>query len=221
MLEKRERGEPTEVIVHKGSLQECMHGLVTYGIPSHFIPLNSVDGALNLNEHLRWIELRRRIESFPATHQASIVLVPCQEDVLLGKRKMSMNGNVLYHQTIMKLIKTFHETISEDERMDIVQQVRNAVNNRGGRFLMQIEDCGQMWEDLGMKAAIYFIRQAFDFLCMQLYAPTTPNSNGKSNGRSVNDECLFFGWGDIFDGKKCFSLVHHCKENKKHEPVCW
>ena len=89
--ERRERGE-TDVRIHKGSLQECLHGLVTYGIPSHFIPLNALDGSINLEEHLRWIELRRRIESFPPNQQASIVLVPGQNDVLLGKRKMSMNG---------------------------------------------------------------------------------------------------------------------------------
>ena len=89
--ERRERGE-TDVRIHKGSLQECLHGLVTYGIPSHFIPLNALDGSINLEEHLKWIELRRRIESFPPNQQASIVLVPGQNDVLLGKRKMSMNG---------------------------------------------------------------------------------------------------------------------------------
>lgn len=213
VLEKREihRGS-CDVRIHRGSLQECMHGLVTYGIPSHFIPLNPVNGSINLEEHLRWIELRRRIESFPANHQASIVLVPGQEDVLLGKRKMSMNGNVLYHQTIMKNIKLYHDAILE-ERNGILRKVWDSVNVRGGRFLLQIED-GQLWENLDVKPALYHIRQAFDFLCMQLYAPKTTNLNGAANGKSIDDDDMLFRW-DL----GCFNLVH-CESNKQ-APACW
>ena len=213
VLEKRERGE-TDVRIHKGSLQECMHGLVTYGVPSHFIPLNPLDGSINIGAHLKWIELRRRIESFPESQQASIVLVPGQDDVLLGKRKMSMNGNVLYHQTIMKHLKKYHEANSEDARDIILLDTWDSIQSRGGRFLLQVED-GQLWERLELQAALYKIGQAFDFLCVQLYTPKPTNSKDTNGPRQKDEEDLFFGWNDLFDGKKCFDLIH-CKT-----PACW
>mmetsp|Transcript_96 Transcript_96/g.257 ORF Transcript_96/g.257 Transcript_96/m.257 type:complete len:511 (-) Transcript_96:236-1768(-) len=221
VLEKRERGE-TDVRIHKGSLQECMHGLVTYGVPSHFIPLNPLDGSINLKEHLRWIELRRRIESFPESHQKSIVLVPGEDDVLLGKRKMSMNGNVLYHQMIMKNIKAYHEATSGDVREDILITVRDSIRSRGGCFLLQVED-GQMWERLELQAALYKISQAFDFLCMQLYAPKTTSSKDSNSKNSKHDEdIIFFGWNDLIDGKKCADFLVHCKgDGFGKTPACW
>jgi len=220
VLEKRERGE-TDVRIHKGSLQECMHGLVTYGVPSHFIPLNPLDGGINLAEHLKWIELRRRIESFPVSQQASIVLVPGQDDVLLGKRKMSMNGNVLYHQMIMKNIKMYHEATSEEVRDTILMNVWDSIQVRGGRFLLQVED-GQLWERLELQPALYKIGQAFDFLCMQLYAPKTPSSKDNNGTKSKDEEeDMLFGWNDLFDGKKCFDLIHCKGDGFGKTPACW
>ena len=219
VLEKRERGE-TDVRIHKGSLQECMHGLVTYGIPSHFIPLNPLDGSINLAAHLKWIELRRRIESFPASQQASIVLVPGQGDVLLGKRKMSMNGNVLYHQMIMKHLKKYHEATSEDVRDSILMIIWDSIQSRGGRFLLQIEG-GQLWERLELEAAIYKISQAFEFLCMQLYAPKLSSSKDTGRDSLRDDDDLFYGWNDLFDGKKCSNLIHCKGDGFRKRHICW
>lgn len=214
VVEKQERGE-TDVRIHKGSLQECMHGLVTYGVPSHFIPLSPLDGSIDVKSHLKWIELRRRIESFPAHQQSSIVLVPGQEDVLLGKRKMSMNGNVLYHQTIMKHLKMYHEADSEDLRERIQMNVWDTIQSKGGRFLLRVED-GQLWEKLEVQGALYKIGHAFDFLCVQMYTPKTPSSKNSNGRKSRDDDDLFYGWNDLFDGKKCFYDLIHCKA-----PICW
>jgi len=219
VLEKRELGE-TDVRIHKGSLQECMHGLVTYGVPSHFIPLSEIDGRINVEEHLKWIELRRRIESFPLSQQVCIVLVPGQDDVLLGKRKMSMNGNVLYHQMIMKNIKIYHEASTDEVRNAILTIVWESIIDRGGRFLLQVED-GQLWEKLELQPALYKIGQAFDFLCMQLYAPKTPSPNGNNICKPRGDEDLFFGWNDLFDSKKCFDLVHCKGDGFGKTRSCW
>mmetsp|Transcript_28264 Transcript_28264/g.31665 ORF Transcript_28264/g.31665 Transcript_28264/m.31665 type:complete len:485 (+) Transcript_28264:566-2020(+) len=217
VLEKRERGE-TDVRIHKGSLQECMHGLITYGIPSHFIPLK-LDGSINSEDHLKWIELRRRIESFPVNQKVAIVLVPKQNDVLLGKRKMSMNGNVLYHQTIMKNIKMYDEASSDEVRHSILMKVWDSVNNLGGNFLLQVED-GQLWEKLDLRSALYKIGQAFDFLCIQLYAPKISNLNAADNKPS-DDEDIFFGWNDFFNGKKCLNLISPKGDGFGKAPACW
>lgn len=204
--ERREK--ETDVRIHKGSLQECLHGMVgTYGIPSHFIPL-TFDGSLDLKEHLKWVELRRRIESFPLPQQKSIVLVPAQDDVLLGKRKMSMNGNVIYHQMIVSNIETYH-TAKEDGKQKIRLQIWTAITDRGGRFLLQIEN-GQLWEKLELQPALFKISQAFDFLCAQYYAPKENGETNPNSKKSARDDDLFFGWGDIFDKKRCFNLIH-CK----------
>lgn len=219
VLEKRERGE-TDVRIHKGSLQECMHGLVTYGVPSHFIPLNPLDGTINFKAHLKWIELRRRIESFPVSQQESIVLVPGQDDVLLGKRKMSMNGNVLYHQTIMKHLIVYHEANSEDVREGILMKIWDSIQSRGGRFLLQVED-GHLWEKLDLQTALYKIGQAFDFLCVQLYTHIPTSSKEIDRANQKDEEDLFYGWNDLFDGKKCFDLIHRTGDGFGKKPACW
>mmetsp|Transcript_7741 Transcript_7741/g.8531 ORF Transcript_7741/g.8531 Transcript_7741/m.8531 type:complete len:196 (-) Transcript_7741:87-674(-) len=195
-----------------------MHGLITYGIPSHFIPLK-LDGSINSEDHLKWIELRRRIESFPVNQKVAIVLVPKQNDVLLGKRKMSMNGNVLYHQTIMKNIKMYDEASSDEVRHSILMKVWDSVNNLGGNFLLQVED-GQLWEKLDLRSALYKIGQAFDFLCIQLYAPKISNLNAADNKPS-DDEDIFFGWNDFFNGKKCLNLISPKGDGFGKAPACW
>lgn len=120
---------------------------------------------------------------------------------------------MLYHQTIMKNIKMYHEASSDDVRHDILLKVWDSTNDRGGRFLLQVED-GQLWEKLDIQPAIYKIGQAFDFLCMQLYAPKTSTSN-TNNVKPSDDEDMFYGWNDLFDGKKCFNLIH------TKAPACW
>mmetsp|Transcript_993 Transcript_993/g.2121 ORF Transcript_993/g.2121 Transcript_993/m.2121 type:complete len:507 (-) Transcript_993:77-1597(-) len=220
VLEKRERGE-TDVRIHKGSLQECMHGLVTYGVPSHFIPLDALsNGSIDLRAHTKWIALRRRIESFPVYQQAAIVLVPGEDDVLLGKRQMSMNGNVLYHEMIMKHLKVYNDAASEETREDILMTVWDFIRSRGGRFLLQVED-GQLWEKLELKQALYKIRQAFDFLCVQLFTPRPSSSKDDIRDDAKDDEDdFFFAWNDLFDGKKCFDLIH-AKDGFGKKPICW
>jgi len=211
--EKREK--ETDVRIHKGSLQECLHGLVgAYGIPSHFIPL-TFDGSLDLKEHLKWIELRRRIESFPLPQQLKIIVVPAQEDVLLGKRKMSMNGNVIYHQMVASNIEAYFEA-NEDGKQKIRLEIWTAILDRGGRFLLQIEN-GNLWEKLEMQPAMHKITQAFDFLYSQYYAPKDETVSATSK-KSPHDEDLFFGWNDLFDQKRCLNLIH-CKGIETS--ACW
>merc|ERR1712217_446613 len=97
-----------------------------------------------------------------------------------------------------KNIKIYHEASSDEVRDAVLMNIWESMQNRGGRFLLQVED-GQLWERLELQPALYKIRQAFDFLCMQLYAPKTPSPNGNNSGKSRDDEDLFFGWNDIFD----------------------
>ncbi|KAL3921733.1 MAG: hypothetical protein SGILL_002593, partial [Bacillariaceae sp.] len=210
--EKREK--ETDIRIHRGSLQECLHGLVvTYGIPSHFLPL-TFDGALDRKEHLKWIELRRRIESFPLPQQQNIVLIPSQDDVLLGKRKMSMNGNVVYHQMVASNLVAYNEA-KEEGKQRIRVDIWQAITERGGRFLLQIETT-QMWEKLNQQAAMTRITQAFDFLCAQYFAKDGNESGGSKSKSSPYEDNLFFGW--IFDKRRCFDLIH-CKG--EGEKACW
>lgn len=200
----------TDVRIHKGSLHECLHGLVTYGVPSHFIPFTP-DGSVDLKEHLRWIDLRRRIESLPAHQQKGLVLVPSKEDVLMGKRKLSMHGNVYFHQMVASNVEAYHDAGEngldcEQKREEIRMAVYNDVTSRGGRFLMQVED-GQLWEHLELQTALHKISQAFDFLCHQYYAPKDDALATTSNGRNPD---LYFDFNEIFMGKQCWNLVH-CK----------
>lgn len=198
----------TDVRIHKGSLHECLHGLVTYGVPSHFIPFTP-DGGVDLKEHLKWIDLRRRIESFPPHQQEGLVLVPSKEDVLMGKRKLSMHGNVFFHQMVASNVEAYHNAGDDDEaRQKIRLDVWTAVtSSRGGRFLMQVED-GQLWERLELQQALHNIGQAFDFLCHQYYAPRD-GALATASGKNPHSD-LYFDLNDIFMGKQCWNLIH-CK----------
>lgn len=211
--ERREK--ETDVRMHCGSLQECLHGLVvSYGIPSHFIPL-SFDGQLDRKEHLRWVELRRRIESFPLPQQQNIVMVPAQSDVLLGKRKMSMNGNVVYHQMVAANVEAYYKA-KEPKKQRIRLEIWTSITDRGGRFLLQIEN-SQIWEKLDRQDAIHRILQAFEFLCAQYYASKNGSEgNGLKSKSSPHDDDLFFGW--FMDKKRCFNLIH-CKGTG--DKACW
>jgi hypothetical protein len=213
VTERREK--ETDIRMHQGSLQECLHGLVvSYGIPSHFIPL-TFDGLLDLKEHLKWVELRRRIESFSLPHQKRIVLVPVQSDVLLGKRRMSMNGNVIYHQMVASKIEAYYND-EEEGKKRIRLEIWTAITEGGGRFLLQIEN-SQIWEKLEVQSALHRISQAFDFLLAQYYAPKDGGEANESKSKpSPHDEDLFFGW--MFDTKRCFSLIHCDGTGNK---ACW
>jgi hypothetical protein len=210
--EKREKD--TDIRIHKGSLQECLHGLVVkYGIPSHFLPL-TFDGELDRKEHLKWMELRRRIESFPLPQQKNVVLVPSQDDVLLGKRKMSMNGNVIYHQMVASNLESYHEA-TEEEKYKIRLEIWTCITKRGGRFLLQIENA-QIWEKLDLHPAMTKITQAFDFLCAQYFFKDGNGTNGAKTRSSPYEDHFFFGW--IFDKRRCFDLIHCKGEGGK---ACW
>jgi hypothetical protein len=211
--ERREK--ETDIRMHQGSLQECLHGLVvSYGIPSHFIPL-TFDGQLDRKEHLRWVELRRRIESFPLPQQQKIVLVPAQSDVLLGKRKMSMNGNVIYHQMVAANVEAYHKS-KEAGRQQIRLEIWTSITDRGGRFLLQVDN-SQIWEKLELQDAMHRITQAFDFLCAQYFSSKDGGAgNGSTPKSSSDDDDMFFGW--IFNKKRCFDLVH-CKGTG--DRACW
>jgi hypothetical protein len=213
VTERREK--ETDVRMHQGSLQECLHGLVvSYGIPSHFIPL-TFDGRLDTKEHLKWVELRRRIESFPLPEQRRVVLVPVQSDVLLGKRRMSMNGNVIYHQMIASNMEAYYKDEEEGKRK-IRLEIWTAITEGGGRFLLQIEN-SQIWEKLEVQSALIKISQAFDFLLAQYYITKDSGEGNESKPKkSSHEEDLFFGW--VFDTKRCFNLIHCDGTGNK---ACW
>lgn len=142
------------MVLHHGSLHECMHGLVSYGVPAHFLPLNvnhnhqqhSSNGGgtmmtnnqkhenlVETGNHLRWVELRRRIESFPLDQQKGIVLLPIRPDVLLGKhRKTSMAGNVFYHQQLILRLKAYTMANTDLERDAISFEVYTAIADTHG-----------------------------------------------------------------------------------------
>lgn len=44
-----------------GSHQECLHALMTYGIPSHMLPVDQ-DGNIVNEQHLAWLNLKHRME---------------------------------------------------------------------------------------------------------------------------------------------------------------
>ena len=214
--EKRDRG--IDLVIHQGSLHEIMHGLITYSVPAHFLPLNTQLGGVSNtgtrlthedlvenSNHLRWIELRRRIESLPLESQEVIVLVPNRNDVLLGKnRKTSMPGNVFYHQQVAAHLEAYHLATTDLERDAICFEVYTAVADTHGRFLQLVEDV--LWEDLDQQNAQRIIRMAFNYLL----TGSTESGDSSENQRCTHNEYDPFDFRDIFNVQQCWNLMH-CK----------
>jgi hypothetical protein len=194
-----------------GSHQECLHGLMTYGIPSHLIPIHH-EGELKLDRHTKWTEWRKRTDHFQHQHWR-IVLVPGREDVLFGSdRTQSCQGNVRFHQMLVSNASEYQQA-SATEKMTMRKQIWNSLRARNGRFLQPIEN-GTLWEPMEEDVALSKIGQAFDFLCVQLGSQTTV-------GRlQVAD---MWDFGDLCLSKQCLSLMH-CNENSKgcvSNQSCW
>eukprot|EP00934_Nitzschia_sp_Nitz4_P001404 Nitzschia sp. Nitz4//scaffold125_size66327//21610//23311//NITZ4_006128-RA/size66327-augustus-gene-0.7-mRNA-1//-1//CDS//3329534604//1404//frame0 len=122
---------------HYGSYSECMYSLMTFGIPTNALPLDS-DGNLQTDEYIKRIRNRQKqdLESTIPTEQ--LVFIPGPYDVLMGRGKLSQEnvGNLRYRALIASYQHKY-ESASKADKTSIADEVIQAVYRLKGRFLVE------------------------------------------------------------------------------------
>ena len=199
-------------------MQECLHALLTSGVPSHLLPI-SYDGVVSHERHNQWIKVRNQTETssmlqFSARNRR-LVWVPGREDVLFGRRKFSSPANVLFHGLVQSHLNSYMVACDDrngDKKSAIRKEIWNCiVRARDGRFLQQVDQDGGAfrWEQGDEPVALYKIGQALEFLMNQLNAKKKKNKN-QNNGKSRNGDAHgdMVAFGDFMVPRRCWNFIH-------------
>jgi hypothetical protein len=118
---------------------ECMYTLMTFGIPVDKLPLSD-NQELKNQQHLKWIGLRRSLESGKAKSFADkAVLLPTHYDVLFGRGKpIQENLGNLWLGLVVESVFSRYDGASRAEKFGISVEIVNKVKGAGGRFLRQV-----------------------------------------------------------------------------------
>mmetsp|Transcript_12000 Transcript_12000/g.28694 ORF Transcript_12000/g.28694 Transcript_12000/m.28694 type:complete len:457 (+) Transcript_12000:52-1422(+) len=134
---------------HCGTHSECIYSLLSYGIPVNDFPISET-GELKLNNHLKWIERRRKKELFLSSRVpiGTTVDLPARYDVLLGRgRPFNQHwGNRRLHDVVADRYDEYNQQ-TRANKTQLAQEVVDYVHNYGGRFLKQCDDSG-MWMEV-------------------------------------------------------------------------
>eukprot|EP00980_Cylindrotheca_fusiformis_P002556 scaffold607_cov109-Cylindrotheca_fusiformis.AAC.2 len=139
---------------HKGSLSECLYKLMSFGIPVQEFPFTE-DGGIQLASHEKWLEKRRKKESYLSMHPQiqGAVDLPSKYDVLWGRGKHIFRhpGNRLLHE----LVETYYDQynqLSREGKTNLADQVVAVVHGYSGRFMKPDNESGMWVEASNMEA---------------------------------------------------------------------
>ncbi len=195
---------------HNGSSQECLHALLTFGIPIPSLPITP--DCIQTNFHLKWVEWRHRTDSYHHQHHYKIVLVPTRLDVLFGKHSPVNAGNIRFHQMILANVEEYRRSKASEQcaiRTQIYKSLTNALPGGNGtaKFLHPLDArMGLLWEPMDEKSATAKISDAFQYICRQLDHPHDQSSN--SDGGSVDPRSDFTDF--VWMKQCCFMIT--CKD---------
>ena len=168
---------------------ECLHKLLTFGIPDA-LPIDE-NGDLCVDHHRRLLERRRYQErqkqakkisdvwmasATTTTDDTLEISIPATCDVLLGRGKgyFTHVGNVRY-RSIVEDHQEEYEKACKVGRQRIAGEVVDTVRGYGGRFL---KDEKGVWVQIDNKAARYKVTHSFRAL--------RANSNKKPKSDATN-----------------------------------
>jgi hypothetical protein len=125
----------TSFFFAEGTHTECLYSLMTYGIPSHLIPVTE-DGEIKRKNHLEWIKYRRALEQHEANGAKELIEIPTNSDVLLGKGKPIQEhiGNMRLHLFIEDHLPRYGDA-NKKGKTEIAREVVQLVKSSSGRFL--------------------------------------------------------------------------------------
>lgn len=130
--------ERSRTKIHKGTHEEIVFELQTYGIPAEKIPVNT-DGTWGWRFHSEWLQaLRAQEEKY--TPILSNVLIPKKCDVLFGKNARARDhvGNMRAHQLVEEYFEEYEEA-NKFQKTDIANRIIGQIQESDGRFLKQDE----------------------------------------------------------------------------------
>ena len=134
-----------------GSHVECQYKLLSFGIPSNSLPVDS-DGKMRSEELLRYIEKRKEKDAdidMVERHQNNMKpLTPAENDVLLGRGRpfQEWHGN-LQLANIIDVHREKYGNADRAKKTAISKDVLSIVKSCNGRFLQQDKATGE-WEQL-------------------------------------------------------------------------
>lgn len=207
-VKEYEEGE-TLVRHHSGSAQECLHALLTYGMPLPSLPFSPL-GILHTSFHSKWVEWRQRTDSYHHQRNYQIVLVPNRHDVLFGKHSVINAGNVRFHQMILGNIEEYCKSKASEQAAMRTQLFKSLTvpmaNGEGTPKCLQPLDTRQgiLWEPMDEAAATAKIADAFDFVSRQLKQSKENNDN---DGDPVLDPHAAWEWYTGMTDSCCFIVT--------------
>mmetsp|Transcript_87484 Transcript_87484/g.131231 ORF Transcript_87484/g.131231 Transcript_87484/m.131231 type:complete len:468 (+) Transcript_87484:35-1438(+) len=139
-----------------GTDMECIYNLMTFGIPSDILPVQT-SGELRLEAHQEYV--RRMRKQHDSDENIPRIILPSTDDVLLGRGKPLQKhpGNLRYHH----IIETYNEQYEKAmklEKTNISKWLVEQIQDAGGRFLKQ-DDVA--WVEIDDDAARYKVSHTF------------------------------------------------------------
>ncbi|CAB9517657.1 Transfer protein [Seminavis robusta] len=135
--------------VHFGDFQQLIFELQTFGIPTDCLPFNA-NGPMNLENHLQWIQSRRKQEEKGNNNTVDII-VPRRFDVLFGRGHHTRNhtGN-LRAAHIADMFRDKYEAAGKYEKTAIAERIVKIIRESQGRFLKWEDDA---WVEVDQQTA--------------------------------------------------------------------
>ena len=223
----------TVVRHHTGSSQECLHALLTFGLPIACLPITPE--RIETTHHHKWVEWRQRTDSYHHQHQYKIILVPTRYDVLFGKHSPINAGNIRFHQMILANVHEYRQSKSVEQaamRTQIYKTLTSgfpAAHVPSAKCLQPLDTrWGILWEPMTEKSATTKIAEAFQYVIRQLDQQQQlqqQQGNDHSTNRNINDHSS--DWADFIWMKRCCFMItckegyHICGDSKEISSQQW
>ena len=212
MTEKQETdpcGHTTVIRHHTGSSQECLHALLTFGLPIPSLPIqHQPHSPIPTEHHIRWVDWRRRTDAY--NPQYPLVLVPHRQDIVLGPQKIVGAGNIRFHQMMLSKLDEYASLKKKSERRELCRRIYDSLTIPEGRyayspqFLLPL-DGGILYEPMDEEAVLKKIADAFGFLQKQ-----QQQSGDKASGSRIDTINGDEGYWELYL-KQCYFAIT-CKD---------
>ena len=117
-------------------MTECLYELMTYGIPTHLIPLTE-SGKIKIKNHHEWLATVRASEEYASGGMHDTCVLPYSSDVLLGRGKPVQEhvGNRRLQAMVEDYVEEYHGYTRNTQKTELAMTITQRVLRAGGRFL--------------------------------------------------------------------------------------
>jgi hypothetical protein len=125
-----------------------------YGIPVDLLPVTET-GNVKTKQLLQWIKVRKALESGnKSSPDEPIIECPFKHDIIIrfGKAYLSHPGTVMFRGILESFYEEHSNAASKDEKVAITWKIVEAVEQKGGRFL--VWNNGGWWVELKDRAQV-------------------------------------------------------------------